>query len=654
MGLIDLKTDLKSLKYGKDTPGGGNSKQPFIKSKIPDGLTPKSPDFLLRNGYLSPVSTIEDIARLSKFFTTTEGVLFTAKQNLLSRTAVSSNYTPGVTINNPLQLNEGVYTPLSTLAQAGVVSLGGHLNKQGLNPFAETGVDSKNPNLYFNKVNISNNINGYKNNRLIKLTENSIDKKTETINILTYPGGPGSILGVGTTNIKFADQRTGVNSTKPISSAITWTPNQSEQNNPDRSRRFKDLLLSSATGVTNVYFETNNTELLLQGELPTNSNYTYKPGSEVGSNGKLFNPNDGAKKSETRTAEDVLNYQEQTDLSNPTRGGVAGKWNSITRDNLSSIGKSNSVYEIGDNNKPNLLKQNDSIFNAQNTYVLSQTQILSQSKQSNPFSPTLKDFRKDILSSSSNSDARYVTSFGIDYNEKNIDTPDGGGMNSPGQQGDRSNYIRGKLLPGETSPKVVDLINNRIVNKQEGNVQYVDKDFCYFYIKFINSNEFIQFRAFLDSISDSFNPNWNSFKYPGRGESFYTYEGFERKINLGWTVAALSTNELDNIYGKLNYLASATTPEYSGLGYMKGVLTELTIGNYIKDMPGFINSLTYTISTDTPWEIGIDENGDQDSDLKSVKNQLPHVIKVDMNYTPILNDIPRFDGINSPKFINIK
>jgi len=36
MGLVDLRTNLKSLRYGKDTVGGGNSAQPFVKRKIPD------------------------------------------------------------------------------------------------------------------------------------------------------------------------------------------------------------------------------------------------------------------------------------------------------------------------------------------------------------------------------------------------------------------------------------------------------------------------------------------------------------------------------------------------------------------------------------------------------------------------------------------
>ena len=93
MPLVNLKTDLKSLKYGKDRKGGGNSGQPYIKSSIPDGLTSSSPDFLLRNGYLNPVSTINDISRLTQMFfdlKSPNGILFTAKQNLLSRTAVKT------------------------------------------------------------------------------------------------------------------------------------------------------------------------------------------------------------------------------------------------------------------------------------------------------------------------------------------------------------------------------------------------------------------------------------------------------------------------------------------------------------------------------------------------------------------------------------
>ena len=46
-GLLTLKTDLKSLKYGNDTPGGGDSGQPYIQTSIDNQSTPLG--FLVRD-----------------------------------------------------------------------------------------------------------------------------------------------------------------------------------------------------------------------------------------------------------------------------------------------------------------------------------------------------------------------------------------------------------------------------------------------------------------------------------------------------------------------------------------------------------------------------------------------------------------------------
>ena len=58
MGLVDLRTDLKSIKFGKDTVGGGNSNQPYIVRDIPESFQDVGrtggPDFLLRGGTLLP------------------------------------------------------------------------------------------------------------------------------------------------------------------------------------------------------------------------------------------------------------------------------------------------------------------------------------------------------------------------------------------------------------------------------------------------------------------------------------------------------------------------------------------------------------------------------------------------------------------------
>ena len=69
-------------------------------------------------------------------------------------------------------------------------------------------------------------------------------------------------------------------------------------------------------------------------------------------------------------------------------------------------------------------------------------------------------------------------------------------------------------------------------------------------------NNMMVFRAFLDSISDNYSANHNTFKYNGRGEPFYTYKQFDRKLSVGFKIAAQTRWEMKPLYQKLNYLVS--------------------------------------------------------------------------------------------------
>ena len=119
MGLINLQTNLKSLRFGNDRFGNGNSGQPYIQTPIPDQLPGSgTEDFILRGGLNAIKDAATDVLRLGKYFSdprNPDGLLFIAKQNLLSRTAVRTQAS-GI-------LNEGIYTPLSTLVEAGLVAL---------------------------------------------------------------------------------------------------------------------------------------------------------------------------------------------------------------------------------------------------------------------------------------------------------------------------------------------------------------------------------------------------------------------------------------------------------------------------------------------------------------------------------------------------
>ena len=574
MGLVNLLTDLsqfryytsegytgdgnrpgmKSLKYGNDQLGGGNSGQPYIQVPIPDGfndLQLSNNDFILRGGSLASKNSATDVLRLGKMFKDTKspnGLLFVAKQNLLSRTAVRTQ-----TSGTP---NGGVYTPLSTLAEAGLVAFGTHLNKQGLNPFAGTGAYSNNSNLYEVRMNEYNEefltkIYGLLKNRLIGLYTSKIDgvysdlgsfSKTNSIspsplNILSYNGGPGSTLGVGKTDIRFASNLTVSNPSSPKYNKTIYFPNGSTL-------------------------------------------YT------------------------------------QPDLS----GDQGAKLN-VTRN-------------------------------------------------ANGFIPEIQDFRKllreELLKNGpkdpkTNLPLTTTIPHAPDYKTKNIENRVNIGGTSGAGPGSRQN----KNLISYTSGSgigPIDRINSLSIYQSSSVATTIEKpinDLVKFRIAVIDNNNpsiktFIHFRAFIDNFSDSYNATWNPVTYLGRGENFYTYSNYTRAISMGWTVAAQSKEELIPMYKKLNYLASSLTPYYTPSGYMTGNLVQLTVGGYLYEQVGIINSITYDIPEESPWEIGLSdkETGGSDNTVK----ELPHIIRVtNFSFTPIQNFIPSLqaDENGSSRYISL-
>ena len=169
------------------------------------------------------------------------------------------------------------------------------------------------------------------------------------------------------------------------------------------------------------------------------------------------------------------------------------------------------------------------------------------------------------------------------------------------------------------------------------------KDSVDFNIAVINNdnsgatNSYLHFRALIDEFSDSYTAKWDSVQYVGRGEELYNYSGFGREISMGWTVYAQSKAELIPMYKKLNYLASTLAPDYNQAGYMRGNIVKITVGGYIYDQPGIIKSINFGVPQESPWEIAIDIEGNEDTSVK----QLPHMIKVTgFTFVPIHKFIP--------------
>lgn len=181
-----------------------------------------------------------------------------------------------------------------------------------------------------------------------------------------------------------------------------------------------------------------------------------------------------------------------------------------------------------------------------------------------------------------------------------------------------------------------------------GSDGFIYKDLIKFKISVINPIDptdirVLLFRAFLDDLSDDYTGGWNSYKYNGRAEKFWTYNEFDRKINFSFKIAAQSRQEIIPLYQKLNYLVAQTAPEYSGnKKRMRGKFNRVTIGEWINDIPGFFTGINLKWSKSYPWEVKL-ENG--------AVTQHPHVLDVSCQFQPVHDFAPEnreFDTTAAP------
>jgi hypothetical protein len=187
---------------------------------------------------------------------------------------------------------------------------------------------------------------------------------------------------------------------------------------------------------------------------------------------------------------------------------------------------------------------------------------------------------------------------------------------------------------------------------------YYGRDIIKFRIEALNNDKPVEggslntdvlaFRAYLENMSDVFNPQWKEFNYLGRGEPFYTYEKFSRDISFTFTMFAHSEQEMSILYTKLNYLMSLNAPDYKN-NQMRGNYIYLTIGDYIYRQPGVISSMTVSDHFAAPWEIALNEP-EKEVDYEDVAGtgqnnfkhyEIPKYLKIQLGFKPIHNFLPK-------------
>lgn len=718
---------MKSYKFGKDRPGGGSSNQPYVKNPIQIDI--KNPsfynDFILRGGILAPIAAANDVIRLSKYFIDLQnpnGILFTAKQNLLSRIGTKTESSKGLGYAGGA-LNEGIYTPLSTLAEAGIIWAGGHVNKQGLDPtglFAFASIKKYEDIAAENNKEITNSApptvpeslyrkedraNIRESNR-IKATEKQRDK---TIHEVKYrPKTQVNLPDIG--DVSSADKNKF--SLNKLENKINtflqkWDTYRDEQAGKrlDRKERREGAANERSETATNnriegEFYAQNIARKVYSNRLlslwdtkglnlsypaigldPILYSYGGGPNSVLGigsTNIRFATSNTGEI---LRTGVNMVNPYIQygrrlveyktTNIFGKTfmpdsYGSVsltyAGRYNTSTTEEA-LFGTSDYLVSYNDANNIQPFDSNNIWFNSKNNFsTWDQLDLNTQTLNRN--SDTKEDFRSQLSIPDTLNNT--FLSVSPSYIDNNIETKFG--LQSPGTKGNRSSYTIGKRNTTDGALLgPIDKINASSIYKtntkdgskygKEGGEDLAD--IVPFFIAILNNDsqvggtykKYMHFRAFIDSFSDTYAAEWNPIEYMGRAEKFYKYGGFDRKITMAFTIVAQSREEITIMYDKLNFLASSLAPEYLDSytsGYMAGNIAYITLGGYLDDQPGVITSLTFDVPEESPWEIGIDDFGKR-LPIEDIR-QLPHMIRVTgINFIPIHKFRPEKQSFRNDK-----
>jgi hypothetical protein len=561
MPLINFRTDLTSLRFGGDRPGGGSSNQPYMQFPIDNEQAPSgirgyyeinrtALDFPVRGGAItqlltagsSIVSATLDRERIQKFFKDApRGTAFIEKQLGLQLTNPRIQVPNALTFAGPSLGNTflpvtNVYNPLNTLAQVQFQGTGAHFNRHGVGPT----IYERPQQTYAYIVGAPQN-NTQATNRL------SILRALKLIGSTDFITNPDIVGGTGI-----------------------------------------DPTLVDRLGISPV-----------QNQL---FNYLGGPGSVYG-----------------------IGF---TRISR------------YTDTNITKISETRPDPKFTVEGKPGV---------AYSTIALTYQQIASQGTDTRtPIDQPIRDFRNLLPAGTPRSN----------YSDLNIANPFNGtgglGIGNPGAARVRARYID-TTNNGQDSLNMLNLLAKGVENPNQffynpyqkdpwevaGNES---KDIIKFAFECIDNDNLnfstaLIFRAFLEGqISDSNSAEYNTFKYLGRGETFRTYQGFDRTIGFTFKAFVQSRQEMLPMYTKINQLISQVYPDYSpNYNLMRGNVVKLTIGDYLYRMPGFLENVNVTIDNNTtPWEILLNQFGAED-DVR----QLPHMVTIQCSFKPIMDILPR-------------
>ena len=652
MPLIDLKTDLKSLKYGRDRLGGGSSGQPYIQTNINrpgTNLIGNFDDGLVRGGAVGAAkASIVDTLRIGKFLTDfPKGPLFIVKQVGLQlsnpRLEAKQLRTDNPTRGGGLLRNVGNFIAniankitnligptrlynlgINTLAQIPVNAFGGHFDRHGILPIQSD--DTKYLAVaQYNNNEQSNRLIGYRNkfelgdlkvnasqdrrviNRINSLFSilgavtgtkmPSIAVNPAQLTIANYFGGPNSVYGIGNTIIKrydFTEDGYKITLAKDKQHNKQTIPDVKIQNTFDFgvSTTTKSLLNKNEYQSPAKKLPTDNTSFL---------NYVASDSD----------------KHSTNTIKQAISY---TSASRNIENFLGLSNNSNSKYGLGTFSVLSKIPATLDEKDPlqyalNSVSASHAV-SASNDLGLSKLDneipTESISRENNVISyttPTLKKYaelRKKV-------DATSTISQNFAPFKENI---------FAGTFTTAKSFGKGKINALALAKVYFNRDNDKNINDDTLALIFNPLD------PFTGTSlKTLKFLGYITDYTENYDSGWGDVKYAGRAESFYTFNSFKRALTVGFNIPCYNKEELVEKHCALSELASSLAGSYKNDFLLGGIITRLKLGGYIDNQPGIITNLTFNPIQDSSWDL--DEG-------------LAFYLKVSFGFTVIHNFLPQF------------
>jgi hypothetical protein len=549
MPLINLQTNLKSLKYGHDRQGGGDSGLPYITKNINTAnLGLKFDDGLVRGGVVNAaIAGAVDTARIFKFLKDPpKGPLFLVKQIGLQlsnpRLEIPknpANIASGLPDNVLAVGTNGLLQPtriynlgINTLAQIPVNAFGIHFNRHGLLP-----IQSK-ASKYEAIVTANNDLGGSSRlNRLVGLTTKFR-------------------LGDRTPNLTINNRVAGtINTITQALNLLTGTSIRPINVNP------QDLIIDDYAAGPNSVYGIGRTTI----NRYSNTEDSFRINSSLGFSSQF--------------AGNTRNSNGAPQAVNLAQDKGTGTKSISTYPGIASF----------NNNEVNTALNLDAFrFNPSlKTYAALQPQIKTTLTQE---IPDTGDYSA------------------TPYKNKNTIT-----TQNPQVNRDAADYrYYGKKRVSDDG-SISTYNNTEVFNRNDASIfTVIFRAINPFGLATIDrstglpgNEERWAFNGYLNGYKDGFNATWNDINYVGRAESFYVYNKFKRSVSFGLQVPCFNKRQLFEKHRALGQLASTTAGSYNNK-LLGGVLLKVNVGNYLVGEYATLDSIDYSIPSEASWDIADD------------------------------------------------